>query len=339
MRRAHPTSGSTGLRISWSDVTTSPNFPSVARVIAQLYPQSGGQKLDGVFAMDVYTLAALMQITGPVTVEGRDLTVTPENALDFMLSQQYSLFEDTPDRIDALEVVALTTVNRMLTSDLPSPPDLADLLSPFVSQQRLVAWSSHPEEEALFSLLRMDGALPDPAGGDGVAVVFNNAGNSKIDYLLDGEMVYAVDTSAGDGIVQAELTVTLHNNAPSAGAPGYVIGNSSGLPLGTNYLYVSVYAMLPIDSVWVDGKQVAHSPRAEGGYGTGSLFVTIPSKESAVLTVKLAGTVDDVAAFTDTLVWRSPPTVRPMPATVTVDGTTMLSSPVTEPGVVTLTLP
>ncbi|MEZ5224292.1 MAG: DUF4012 domain-containing protein [Ilumatobacteraceae bacterium] len=61
----------------WGDVTYSPHFPNVAEVITQLYPQSGGDEVDGVFVMDVYALAALMQLTGEIELADADLTITP----------------------------------------------------------------------------------------------------------------------------------------------------------------------------------------------------------------------------------------------------------------------
>ena len=43
----------------WVRITSSPHFPDVARLIANGYPAHSGHQVDGVFAMDVYTVAAL----------------------------------------------------------------------------------------------------------------------------------------------------------------------------------------------------------------------------------------------------------------------------------------
>ena len=50
----------------WVRITTSPHFPDVATAIADGYPAYSGHQVDGVFAMDVYTIAALMKLTGPI---------------------------------------------------------------------------------------------------------------------------------------------------------------------------------------------------------------------------------------------------------------------------------
>ena len=47
-----------------------PDLPTVADVIQQLYPQAGGDHIDGVLALDPYGLAALIGMTGPIKVPG-----------------------------------------------------------------------------------------------------------------------------------------------------------------------------------------------------------------------------------------------------------------------------
>ena len=54
----------------WQNVTMSPDFPSVGRVIAQLFPESGGVPIDGVLRLDPAALQGLLQLAGPVTVPG-----------------------------------------------------------------------------------------------------------------------------------------------------------------------------------------------------------------------------------------------------------------------------
>ncbi len=47
------------------DLTFSPDGPSVAQVMEELYPQAGGREVDGVIIVDPVALAALMEFTGP----------------------------------------------------------------------------------------------------------------------------------------------------------------------------------------------------------------------------------------------------------------------------------
>ncbi len=74
------------------DIPLSPDFPSVADVMAQVYPQTGGGEIDGVLAVDPYTLAALMEFTGPIPVSGLDFDLTSENQADSFTHGQYVEF-------------------------------------------------------------------------------------------------------------------------------------------------------------------------------------------------------------------------------------------------------
>ena len=54
----------------WSNVTMSPDFPSVTEVFAQLYPASGGREIDGAIAVDVESIARFLELTGPIAGRG-----------------------------------------------------------------------------------------------------------------------------------------------------------------------------------------------------------------------------------------------------------------------------
>lgn len=80
----------------WGLVNFSVDFPTVAEVIGQLYPQSGGQQLDGVIAVDPYAFEALLEVVGPVSVPGSQAPLTPRNAARVLLHDQYVAFAGDP---------------------------------------------------------------------------------------------------------------------------------------------------------------------------------------------------------------------------------------------------
>ena len=97
----------------WSNLTMAPDFPTVAQVITQLYPQSGGEPIDGAFAVDPEGIAALMSFTGPVTVTGVDEPYRGEHRR-FIISDQYELSD--PRHADVLDEIAGTAAARLLTA-------------------------------------------------------------------------------------------------------------------------------------------------------------------------------------------------------------------------------
>ncbi|MEM9514923.1 MAG: DUF4012 domain-containing protein [Actinomycetota bacterium] len=292
----------------WSNVTISPDFPSTAQVIAELYPQSGGTELDGVFAMDPYVIREFLRLTGPVEVSGTDEVLDERNVIDFLLVDQYEI-DQTDDRVDLLEDVSRTVVERVLRGDLPNPVEAAQALSPMVDQRRLVAWSADADEQALFDRTGLSGALPNLQGGDGVALVVNNAGANKLDAYLDRQLAYSAFVDQATGEVSGTLAITLSNEAPSAGLPDGVIGNYTGDAPGTNRLLVSLYTALPAESVSVDGEPILADVGEERGWTTNSFFVAIPPGGSVDVELQLAGRLALADGYT--LVTRPQPLVIP----------------------------
>jgi len=284
--------GTTGSAV-WSNVTMAPDFPTVAQVISQLYPQSGGRPLDGVFMLDPQAVAALMSFTGPVAVDGVDQQLTADNATQFIVKDQYRV-EAADQRIDLLDTIARATVDRLLSSTLPPPAKLAETFAPLVAQDRLMAWSAHADEEQLLSQVKMDGAFPVLEGRDGVAVTVDNGGNNKIDAYLETAVDYLVNTDgsdAGAGVRSSTITITLTNTAPSSGLPGYVIDNGFGLPLGTNRAWLSVYSALPMVAVQVDGRPDGMETGQVFGWNVSSRYVDIPPGRTVTVTMMVEGTL------------------------------------------------
>jgi Protein of unknown function (DUF4012) len=306
----------------WVRITSSPHFPDVAQLIADGYPAFSGHKVDGVFAMDVFTIAALIKLTGPIDVPSIGKTVTADNAAKFLLSDQYALVADRADRIDLLEEVARTTISRLLTTPLPAPPELLKLLGPFATQGRLLGWSPQADEENLFERTNMSGELPALNGGDGLAVVVNNIGNNKIDYYLTGDVAYAVTTDRKSGKVTATLDITLRNNAPAGVAvPPIVFENSEGQPPGTNVMKLSVYSALPVTGVKIDG-QLISTPTGDTqrGYNLSTIPVSIAAQATVKITVQLAGPIDLADGYH--VVTRAAALFDPFKTSIAVDGKT-----------------
>jgi hypothetical protein len=279
---------------TWRNVTMSPDFPSIAHVAAELYPQSGGQPVDGVLSVDPVGLAALLRYTGPVEVEGLDEPLTTDNAADFLLLNQYIEFDDeNRERIDVLEEVARTTFDRLTTADLPGPRALSDALDPVVDAGHIQFTTLEPSQQLSLYALGVSGAMPPLDEDDSVVVTTTNAGASKIDTFLARSLDYDVRWDPETGQVTGKLAVTLTNNAAAQGLPDYVIGNAIGLPPGTNRSFVSIYSPLALAGARLDGQPAALQSELEMQRNVYSTFVSIPPGGAARLELDLAGTVKE----------------------------------------------
>ena len=286
--------GRFGITDTWRNLTMTPDFPALATAAAELYPQSGGQPVDGVLGVDPAGLAALMKYTNPIQVEGRAEPLTADNVENFLLYEQYADFEDNNDeRVDMLEAVAEQTFNDLMTADLPSPRSVSEHLDAAVDGGHLqfVAFDAVPA--LTLQALGLTGALPPvPEGGDTVTVTTANAGGSKIDLFLHRREQYDVRWDPATGEVTSTLRLTLENTAPAEGEPDYVIGNSVGLPWGTNRSYVSMYSPFSLEAARIDGQPTSMQAEVELGRNVYSAFVDIPPGGTVEIELDLRGRVE-----------------------------------------------
>lgn len=281
----------------WRNITMSPDFPSIAQVAAELYPQATGRHVDGVMTVDPVALAALLTFTGPVSVPGAPVALDARNAAAFLLREQYLELSNNPARIDVLEDLAKATFDRLTTVDLPSPRALATILGPVVEQGHLQLMTFGAGEAAFFDELGITGRLPAVAG-DFVAVTSTNAAGNKIDVFARRTLGYDVQWDRATGRIDATVTITLSNDAPASGLPDYVIGNALGrtpeaaLPTGWNKTFVTLYTPWDHTTVTLDGEPSGLERYDELGRRALGTFIDIGPGATRTLVVQLSGVLD-----------------------------------------------
>ncbi|MEI7591674.1 MAG: DUF4012 domain-containing protein [Actinomycetes bacterium] len=278
----------------FQDVTASPDLPSVANVIGQLYPKMGGDQIDGVFVVDPFGLAALMNFTGPIEIAGSTEVLTADNAADILIRRQYVDFSSKQDRLDFLDEASRATFEKLTTDDLPSPEMLGSVLGPAVEARHVMFSAVRPDEEAWFTRIGATGAFPTAeADRDFFAVTSQNAGNNKIDVFLHREISYNVTYNPATGAEVAHATVKLTNDAPSSGLPDYVIGNRDQmLPTGTNRMYLSFYSPFALSTSRIDGVDVPFESQRELGFRVYSHYLSVPPGGTVTVELDLAGSLD-----------------------------------------------
>lgn len=307
------------------DAGISADMPMVGEVMSELYPQAGGQPVDGVITVDPVALQALLTFTGPITVTGYPEPLTSETAADILLRQQYLTFDQRSDRKDFLEEATRKTFDLLTAGDIPGPRQVTDVLGPMVDQGRLMVYSPTGDEQAFFEQVGLDGAYPRPRGGDLVGLNTNNAANNKIDIFMQRSIDYRAEYDPTTGEVQATATIDITNNAPPSGLPDVILSSGDRIrggdtPLGTNGITLFFYTPLLLD----DG--VARSALGEGplslqaerefGMSVYTGRFNIPAGQTLTLVLNLSGTIDPSDTYRLTVA--NQPMVNPDDMTVTV---------------------
>jgi hypothetical protein len=273
--------GGTVIPTVWSNLTMPAHFPHVAEAASLLYPQSGGQPLDGVISIDPYVVQALMGYTGPVEIPELGVTVAPEDAVEFILLDQYVLLgeQSNAERVDALQTLGEGVIDALLTGSLPEPSTLARDLGPLAGEHRLMVWAADPDEREFLDRVNMLGSMPPLGESGGFSVVVANKGESKIDVFLERDVELRVATGEG-GERTLVADVTLTNNAPNSGLPSYVIGNGVDLPDGSSSLIVNFFGPPTLQAVTRDGEVIPVGVLPEAGWMGYSTDVVLGSGES-----------------------------------------------------------
>jgi hypothetical protein len=291
---------------TWRNIVLSPDFPTIAKVAGELYPQSGGSPIDGVMSVDPTGLAALMRVLDlTIPVEGLPEPLTPDNTVSFLQYDQYVRYPETSRRVDLLENVARTTFEALTHADMPRPKDVIDILDPVVDRGHIHFTTFDEAEAQYFDEIGVSGSFA-PVAGDFVSVVSSNAGANKIDLYLQRHLQYVVGWDPATGAITSKLTATLQNTAPASGPPDYVIGNAVGLPSGTNRSFVSIYSPFRLNGAKLNGQPIALQSELELGRSVYSTFVDIPPGGTATLELDLQGQVPPGLGF-------YPVTLEPQP--------------------------
>ena len=274
----------------WQIITMSPHFPSTAEVISQIYPLSGGRPIDGVLVLDPTVIAALLEFTGPIEVDGGP-TLTARNAAQYLHLEQY-IEHDKPERVDMLEVLGLAAIDELLAGALPGPVDLGRTLGPLASDGHLAVWFDDPDAQHLVETIDIDHGLPELDGGDGVVVSINNGSAGKLEAFLDADVDYERQIDPATGAIAGRVAVTLTNNAPPNGLPAYLIGNNLGLPPGTSKPLLGLYAPFRYTAATIDGQPVEMTVGTEQGWTVMDTTFELAPGQTRVVEMTFEGAID-----------------------------------------------
>ena len=199
---------------------THPNFLYSAQEMVQAWSgewdNSSYPKVDGVVAMDLTAIAAVLEATGPVqsSVYGE---VTADQIGQILLVDAYADFGQ--DQAQLRQDANQALLNDLLTRVL-SGSDLVPAAQAIVSTapgRHFQVWMRDSVLEQLVIDANVAGVVSDPATGDWSAMYTQNGNQSKVDVFQQRNVLVRVNLGAdGSARVNQQLTIT---NATPADRP------------------------------------------------------------------------------------------------------------------------
>jgi hypothetical protein len=260
----------------WRTTDTSPNWPEVAKVYSQMSANSPFGKVDGVLFVDVVTLRSVLTVIGPITVDG--FKYTAANILPQLLYTNYLLYptaEQTTARRDVQSDVARSAFSALRGSGF-SVPSLAHELELDAKGRHLLAWSSDPSEEAMWTQLGADGSL---APND-LMVTAQNVSASKLDIFINPVVTVEAQQFADHQQIDMYVTVT---NPRRAQTSAYIEGGAPCCVLpGDQRIYLLFY--LPASSYDIVSRNPPFSTvGTDGGMTVVGMIYIVPYSETSTI--------------------------------------------------------
>ena len=206
------------------DATMTPDVPRAAALMRahseRVYPRVD---LDGVLLVDTVTMAYLLEATGPITVDGIELT--GDNLVDELLHNAYLRLDGTQQ--DAFFATAAKTAFDRFTTGADNPEGMLKALARAADERRVAmhlfdgALQERIAGTSLAGEFVTDPGVEEPQ----LAVTVNDTTGSKMSYFLRVE-VDVTATSCVDGVQTFAAKARLRSTAPpeAADLPAYVTG-------------------------------------------------------------------------------------------------------------------
>ncbi|TFC63503.1 DUF4012 domain-containing protein [Cryobacterium sp. TMT2-15-1] len=305
-----------------SNLTVRPSFESGAETAQEMWKRQFGTVVDGVISIDPVALGYLLRGTEPIPLSTGDV-LTSDTLMPLLLNGVYMRYKSGDTEADnaaqdaVYAEIVVKTVDQLLSGDV-NPQVLLSALTQAASEHRVLMWSPRAEEQAVFSSLGVDGALPvSDKTMDRVGVYFQENVGSKMNYYLKQSVSLGQAACRADGKASYRVGVDLTNGLPVDAATAIspsILGQYSRerLAPGIQRMLVMVYAPpgSQIVGATVDGASVQLESFHDTDYPVAKLIVSMePGATSKI-------TLDVVAAATGTKALEAEVTPMVNPTTI-----------------------
>ncbi len=192
---------------------THPNMLFTGREMAQAWEGGGYPRVDGVITMDLTTIAAVLDATGPVESAAYG-TVTGDQIGEILLVDAYADFgqEEAIARQQANQELLDTLLTRLLGGeDLVSA---AQAIAGTAPGRHFQVWMRDSRLEQLALEAGAAGVVESPESGDWSAMYTQNGNQSKVDVFQQRNQLVVVNL-AEDGSARVRQQLTLTNATPA----------------------------------------------------------------------------------------------------------------------------
>ena len=196
--------------VSWSflDSNLFPDFPSNARAAEQWVQPRLRMAIDGVISMDYYTVARMLETTGPLTVPGYG-TVTAGNFIPQIMPADIA---GAPNRKSILSTIAGDIMERVTALPPDQWPALLGVLNDLAQSRHLQAYLNNSNAQLEMERVAWSGSVNPRQSLDYMLEIEDNYYGDKANYFLSRN--YTLVLTRKGNKLRHNLTVDLVNDMP-----------------------------------------------------------------------------------------------------------------------------
>lgn len=178
------------------DMNYSPDFPTSMDQFMKFYNMAGTinpyeiKAVNGIFAIDTYVIQELLDVTGPVTVNG--VTYTKDNVvLELEKIASLALAEQS-NRKKVLGDLMQSMLLNVFQSESDVWPKLIEKAISLAQRKHISIYLFDPVAQSLVDSYGLGGRITDPVTGDYLMVVSTNLGGDKTNWFTHKEVTHTL---------------------------------------------------------------------------------------------------------------------------------------------------
>lgn len=196
-------------RWEFQDSNWFPDFPTAAQKMEWFYENAGGPTVDGVIAINASVVESLLDIVGPITVDGK--LVTADNFFDVTqraVELDYDKVANRPKEF--IGNAAPILFERLLSADQEQLVGLIAVLNDGVTRHDIQLALTDPNQQAVAQRFGWDGAIRQ-APQDYLMVVNSNIAGQKTDGVISQKVFHQAKILSDGRVIDTVKIIREHH--------------------------------------------------------------------------------------------------------------------------------
>jgi hypothetical protein len=198
----------------------SPDFPQTVTTIEDLFFKLENRSFDGVVAIDLNLIKALLNITGPVFLAAYNEEINAENVYErAQFHAEFNYQEGISEKRSFLTILGGKLLEKVFALSSEKLPEFASVISTSLDTRSIQVYLKDPVMASYLADKKWNGGLVAPEG-DFLMIVNANLGGTKANYFVENAYEYSISSDTRDGLLRSSLYLNYKHTGKDIAWPG-----------------------------------------------------------------------------------------------------------------------